>query len=63
MNTYASSFGADAVTYGPGEASLSHTTNEKVDIREIFACAKIIVDATKELFEINEKSGNSIKVE
>ena len=59
MNTYAIAFGVDAVTYGPGEAKLSHSSEEKVSISEIFACADIVSNATLELFEMNQKNANS----
>lgn len=50
MNTYANHFGIDAITYGPGDAKLSHTTEERVEVNEIFACAGVIVSAVNELF-------------
>jgi LysW-gamma-L-lysine carboxypeptidase len=59
MNTYAVAFGVDAVTYGPGEAKLSHSSEEKVTISEIFACADIVSNATLELFEMNQKNTTS----
>jgi len=59
MNTYAIAFRVDAVTYGPGEAKLSHTSQEKVSISEIFACAKIVSNAALELFEMNRKNTDS----
>jgi [amino group carrier protein]-lysine/ornithine hydrolase len=49
MNTYARTFGVDAVTYGPGEAKLSHSSDEKVLLSEIFSCSEIIASAVKEL--------------
>jgi [amino group carrier protein]-lysine/ornithine hydrolase len=49
MNTYAKTFGVDAVTYGPGEAKLSHSSEEKVRLSEIFSCSEIIASAVKEL--------------
>lgn len=52
MNTYALNYGIDAITYGPGDAKLSHTSEEQVSFGEIFACSEVIVDATKELFTI-----------
>jgi LysW-gamma-L-lysine carboxypeptidase len=55
MNTYATTFHAECITYGPGEASLSHTTNERVSIEEIFSCSKILAEAAKELFTLAEK--------
>ena len=54
MNTYAKIFGVDAVTYGPGEAKLSHSSDEKVGLAEIFSCSEIITSAVKEL--ITEES-------
>ena len=59
MNTYAVAFGVDAVTYGPGEARLSHSSEEKVSISEIFACADIVSNAALELFEMDRKNTNS----
>ncbi|MHB8567482.1 MAG: M20/M25/M40 family metallo-hydrolase [Nitrososphaerales archaeon] len=50
MNTYASTFGVEAITYGPGDTKLSHTTEEKVSISEIMECSKILVLAIEELF-------------
>jgi [amino group carrier protein]-lysine/ornithine hydrolase len=62
MNTYATSFGSDSVTYGPGEASLSHTPDERISINEIFGCSKIVVKAARELFAFTEKSNKSTGV-
>jgi LysW-gamma-L-lysine carboxypeptidase len=59
MNTYATSFGSDSVTYGPGEASLSHTPDERISINEIFGCSKIVVETARELFAFTEKSNKS----
>lgn len=55
MNTYAAAFNADCITYGPGEASLSHTINERVSVEEVFSCSKIVVEAAKELFLLADK--------
>jgi LysW-gamma-L-lysine carboxypeptidase len=52
MNTYANSFGIDAVTYGPGDTKLSHTTDEWVDIDELFNCAKVLVATAEEFFRL-----------
>jgi [amino group carrier protein]-lysine/ornithine hydrolase len=49
MNTYARAFGVDAVTYGPGEAKLSHTSEENVSVKEIIECADVLTGAVKEL--------------
>ena len=59
MNTYALTFGVDAVTYGPGEAKLSHSSEEKVSMNEIFSCAEIISSAVKELITMNEITGQN----
>ena len=61
MNTYANHFGIDAITYGPGDAKLSHTSEEKVEIKEIFACSRVIVNAVNELFAMKniKRSGIS----
>ena len=56
MNTYALAYGIDAVTYGPGDAKLSHTSDEHVSFKEIFACTAVLVNATKELVAMRNKS-------
>lgn len=56
MNTYALSFGIDAVTYGPGDTKLSHTKEERVDAEEIFACSKILYSSAFELFALYERN-------
>lgn len=56
MNTYALSFGIDAVTYGPGDTKLSHTQEERVDVEEIFACSKILYSSAFELFALYERN-------
>jgi [amino group carrier protein]-lysine/ornithine hydrolase len=61
MNTYALTFGVDAVTYGPGEAKLSHSSEEKVRFDEIFSCSEIITSAVKELITMNEMNGQNEK--
>ncbi len=55
MNTYALNYGIDAITYGPGDAKLSHTANEQVSLNEIFACTMIIVNSSEELISILER--------
>jgi [amino group carrier protein]-lysine/ornithine hydrolase len=52
MNQYASSFGSEVITYGPGDTKLSHTSGEFVAIDEVFECARIITLATQELIAI-----------
>ena len=52
MNTYARTFGVEAVTYGPGDTKLSHTSTEVVSLTEVFGCADIVARAILELFRI-----------
>lgn len=61
MNTYAQVFGVDAVTYGPGEAKLSHSSEEYVAVNEIISCAEVISGAVKELFNANDGKSIGIK--
>lgn len=56
MNTYAQTFGIDAVTYGPGDPKLSHTADEHVALDEILKCTLILVGCINELIEIRKKS-------
>ena len=56
MNTYAHAFGIDAITYGPGEAKLSHTSEEKISVKEILACADVIAGTATELFAMINRS-------
>jgi LysW-gamma-L-lysine carboxypeptidase len=55
MNTYALAYGIDAVTYGPGDAKLSHTSDEHVSFKEISACSAILVNAASELVAMKNK--------
>ena len=55
MNTYALAYGIEAVTYGPGDAKLSHTSDERVSVKEILACCSVIVNATKDLITIKRR--------
>ena len=55
MNTYALTFGVDAITYGPGDTKLSHTKEEKVSVEEIFQCSNILKSIALEYFELFEK--------
>ena len=55
MNSYARHFGVDAVTYGPGNTKLSHTSSEAVSIKEIFDCSRVLVSAAHEYREIRRK--------
>ncbi len=50
MNTYALGFGVEAITYGPGDTRLSHTTEEKIDAKEVLGCSAILYSALEELF-------------
>ena len=54
MNTYAQVFGVDTVTYGPGEAKLSHTSEENVSIQEILGCADVLSKTVNELIAVNQ---------
>jgi [amino group carrier protein]-lysine/ornithine hydrolase len=56
MNSYALTYGIDAITYGPGDAKLSHTSEEHVSLKEIFACSAVLVNAARELITMNDKS-------
>jgi LysW-gamma-L-lysine carboxypeptidase len=56
MNTFALSFGADAITYGPGDTKLSHSEDECVDIQEVFTCSNILKSTALELFELAGKN-------
>ncbi len=56
MNTYALSFGADSLTYGPGDTKLSHTSEERIDIREVFACSEVLRACAFELFALRERN-------
>jgi [amino group carrier protein]-lysine/ornithine hydrolase len=53
MNTYALTFGVDALTYGPGDPRLSHTDSESIDIEEVFSCAKVLVRTYREFFGLS----------
>lgn len=55
MNTYALTFSVDAITYGPGDARLSHTSDEKVEIEEIFRCSSVLQSAARELFRMKNR--------
>ncbi len=52
MNTYAQAFGVDALTYGPGDTKLSHTSDEFVDLTEVFNCTKVLVRTAEEFFRL-----------
>jgi LysW-gamma-L-lysine carboxypeptidase len=55
MNTYALSFGSQCVTYGPGDAKLSHTSGEFVDANEVISCSRVLVAAIEELVASSPK--------
>jgi LysW-gamma-L-lysine carboxypeptidase len=55
MNTYALTYGIDAVTYGPGDAKLSHTSREHVNFKEILDCSAVLVSAVRELIAMKNK--------
>ena len=55
MNTYALTYGIDAVTYGPGDAKLSHTSEEHVSFKEIFACSAVLANAARELIAMKNR--------
>lgn len=52
MNTYAQAFGVEAVTFGPGDTKLSHTTDERISISEVLNCSEVLVGAAEELFRM-----------
>jgi acetylornithine deacetylase/succinyl-diaminopimelate desuccinylase-like protein len=45
MNEYALKTGAQAVSYGPGDPSFSHTDEEFVEIDEFVSATKVISNA------------------
>ncbi|MEM1508111.1 MAG: M20/M25/M40 family metallo-hydrolase [Candidatus Bathyarchaeia archaeon] len=49
MNIFGSHFKAPAATYGPGEAVLSHTLNEHIDIKEYLMSIKIYKRAVEKI--------------
>jgi LysW-gamma-L-lysine carboxypeptidase len=55
MNTYASEYSIDAVTYGPGDAKLSHTSDEHVSFKEILECSAVVASAATELVTMTSK--------
>ncbi|PSN93876.1 hypothetical protein B9Q09_05075 [Candidatus Marsarchaeota G2 archaeon ECH_B_SAG-C16] len=48
MNTYSQAFNTECVSYGPGDPRLSHTLREKVELRDMLHCSKIVHDALLE---------------
>ncbi len=48
MNTYSQAFNAECVSYGPGDPRLSHTPREKVELRDVFHCSRIVHNALLE---------------
>jgi LysW-gamma-L-lysine carboxypeptidase len=56
MNTYSHSVGAECVAYGPGDPRLSHTRDEHVDLREVFSCSEVVVNALKEYAQLCTKT-------
>ncbi len=52
MNTYALAFGIEAVTYGPGDTKLSHTSGEFMDVEEVLRCARVLTKAAFDYFEL-----------
>ena len=49
MNTLASLRGTPCVTYGPGEASLSHTRHESVELSDYLKSISVITEALRQL--------------
>jgi len=49
MNTLASLRGTPCVTYGPGEASLSHTPHESVELTDYLKSISVIAEALRQL--------------
>jgi len=49
MNTLASQMGTSCVTYGPGEASLSHTKREAVDFSDYIKSIEVVTEAVRQL--------------
>ncbi len=59
MNTYALTFGVDTLTYGPGDAKLSHTSQEVLSLEEIFECSSVLCNSASELFMMTSKSSTN----
>ncbi|MCX8171180.1 MAG: M20/M25/M40 family metallo-hydrolase, partial [Candidatus Bathyarchaeota archaeon] len=57
MNIFGSRFRVPAATYGPGEALLSHTLNEYIDVKEYYASIKIYKKAVEKILSISCKRG------
>lgn len=49
MNHLATTWKIPCITYGPGNTQLSHTSREKISIREVERCSEIIADALLKL--------------
>ena len=45
MNTLGNKWKIPAITYGPGDTKLSHTSSEVININEIYKCTNIISDS------------------
>lgn len=57
MNTFASMKRAECVTYGPGEANLSHTSRESVRISDYLQSIEVLSEALNQVKQLR-KSGN-----
>ncbi len=49
MNTFSSLRGTPSVTYGPGEANLSHTEQESIELSDYLQSIKVLTEAVRQL--------------
>jgi len=56
MNTFASVKQAECVTYGPGEANLSHTNNESVKIDDYLQSIEVLEGALSQIKQLSTRS-------
>jgi len=56
MNTLGAQRGIQCVTYGPGEASLSHTKHEAVELNDYFKSIEVLTEAVRQLETLSAKS-------
>ncbi len=56
MNTFAVSRPVQCVTYGPGDAKLSHTKDEKVSVEDYTASIEVLAEAIRQVTALARKS-------